>query len=62
MEDHPLFQHSDKPVSLDEQRHISIKRMYAIYNERFLPMEKVLLYKSYKELSEIHLCYINFIF
>ncbi|CAH0722041.1 unnamed protein product, partial [Brenthis ino] len=42
MEDHPLFHHSDTSIPLDEERHIAVKRMYAIYNENFLPLEKIL--------------------
>lgn len=41
MEDHPLFHHSDTSTPLDEERHIAVKRMYAIYNENFVPLEKV---------------------
>lgn len=41
MENHTLFHHSDVTPSLDEQRHIATKRMYAIYNENFLPFEKI---------------------
>ncbi|XP_045533158.1 peroxisomal acyl-coenzyme A oxidase 3-like [Pieris brassicae] len=41
MEGHPLFKHPDKSLSMDEQRNIAVKRMYAYYNERFLPIEKI---------------------
>ncbi|XP_047528094.1 peroxisomal acyl-coenzyme A oxidase 3-like isoform X1 [Vanessa atalanta] len=39
MENNPLFQHSDTSLSLDEERRIAVKRMYAIFNENFLPSE-----------------------
>ncbi|CAH2086023.1 unnamed protein product [Euphydryas editha] len=42
MENHPLFQHSDASLSLDEERQIAVKRMYAIYNENFIPFEKII--------------------
>lgn len=41
MENHPLFQHSDASLTLDEERHITTKRMYAIHYENFIPLEKV---------------------
>ncbi|XP_072944483.1 peroxisomal acyl-coenzyme A oxidase 3-like isoform X2 [Epargyreus clarus] len=41
MENHPLFHHTDATLTLDEQRHITTKRMYALYNENFIPMEKI---------------------
>lgn len=41
MEKHPLFQHSDTTLTLDEERHICAKRMFAMYNEKFVPVEKV---------------------
>lgn len=41
MENHPLFHHSDASLTLDEERHITIKQMYTIHNENFLPLEKV---------------------
>ncbi|CAK1545067.1 unnamed protein product [Leptosia nina] len=41
MEQHPLFQHADLPLTMDEQRHLAVKRMYALYNERFAPIEKI---------------------
>ncbi|CAG9784052.1 unnamed protein product [Diatraea saccharalis] len=42
MEEHPLFKHSDITESLDEQRHITVKRMYAFNNENFLKIEKII--------------------
>lgn len=41
MESNPLFKHSDATLSLDEQRHITIKRMYTMNNENFIPVEKI---------------------
>ncbi|CAH2073077.1 unnamed protein product, partial [Iphiclides podalirius] len=41
MRDNPLFKHSDETLSLDEQRHITTKRMYAIYGQNFIPLEKI---------------------
>lgn len=41
MENHPLFKHTEATRVLDGERHIAIKRMYTIYNERFLPFEKM---------------------
>ncbi|XP_050345374.1 peroxisomal acyl-coenzyme A oxidase 3-like [Nymphalis io] len=41
MENNPLFQRSDKQLSLDEERNIAVKQMYAIYNENFLPPELI---------------------
>ncbi|CAG4913326.1 unnamed protein product [Colias eurytheme] len=41
MRNHPLFQHSDTPLSMDEQRHLAVKRMYAYYNEQFATLEKI---------------------
>ncbi|XP_013194627.2 peroxisomal acyl-coenzyme A oxidase 3 [Amyelois transitella] len=42
MENHPFFKHSDASLSLDEERHITIKRMYAIYDKNFMQYEKLL--------------------
>nr|AON96598.1 acyl-coenzyme A oxidase 3 peroxisomal [Bicyclus anynana] len=42
METHPLFQHSDVSIPLDEERHIAVKRMYAVHNEKFTPFEKII--------------------
>ncbi|CAH0406267.1 unnamed protein product [Chilo suppressalis] len=41
MREHPLFKHSDVTESLDEQRHITVKRMYTYNNENFLPLEQI---------------------
>ncbi|XP_041977418.1 peroxisomal acyl-coenzyme A oxidase 3-like isoform X2 [Aricia agestis] len=41
MESNPLFQHSERDLSLDEIRHINVKRMYAIFNENFIPYERI---------------------
>ncbi|KAG6453258.1 hypothetical protein O3G_MSEX008062 [Manduca sexta] len=41
MESHPLFQHSEVTPTLDEERHIAVKRMYTIFNEKFLPLERI---------------------
>ncbi|XP_045445584.1 peroxisomal acyl-coenzyme A oxidase 3-like [Melitaea cinxia] len=41
MEKHPLFQYSDTSLSLDEERHITVKRMYALFNANFVPFEKI---------------------
>lgn len=41
MQKHPLFQHTDVTRPLDEERNITTKRMYAMFNENFLPVEKV---------------------
>ncbi|XP_059045265.1 peroxisomal acyl-coenzyme A oxidase 3 [Achroia grisella] len=42
METHPLFKYSDATPTLDEERHITIKRMYAIFHEDFAPYEKII--------------------
>ncbi|XP_053625433.1 peroxisomal acyl-coenzyme A oxidase 3-like [Plodia interpunctella] len=42
MENHPLFKHSDTTLTLDEERHIAIKRMYAMFDKNFMPYEKLL--------------------
>ncbi|GBP17200.1 Peroxisomal acyl-coenzyme A oxidase 3 [Eumeta japonica] len=42
MRNHPLFQHPLQTPSLDDDRHVTTKRMYALYNERFLPSEKLI--------------------
>lgn len=44
MAEHPFFKHTAETPSLDETRHITIKRMYAIYNEQFAGVEKVKTY------------------
>lgn len=44
MENDPLFQHADRTVSLDEERHIAVKRMYALNYQNYLPTEKVSIY------------------
>lgn len=41
MENHPLFKYTDASLTLDEERHITVKRMYAIFNEDFTPYEKI---------------------
>ncbi|KAJ0180785.1 hypothetical protein K1T71_004189 [Dendrolimus kikuchii] len=41
MQNHPLFHHSEAALSLDQERHLTTKRMYTIYNEQFLPVEKI---------------------
>ncbi|CAG5051017.1 unnamed protein product [Parnassius apollo] len=41
MREHPLFRHTEATLSLDEQRHITTKRMYAIYSQNFVPLEKL---------------------
>ncbi|XP_075969995.1 acyl-CoA oxidase 3 [Anticarsia gemmatalis] len=41
MEGHPLFKHAEASKLLDEERHIATKRMYTIFNETFLPFEKI---------------------
>ncbi|XP_028168002.1 peroxisomal acyl-coenzyme A oxidase 3 isoform X3 [Ostrinia furnacalis] len=42
-EETPVFKHADKSVSLDEERHIAIKRMYSVQNEAFLPIDKLVM-------------------
>ncbi|XP_049867452.1 peroxisomal acyl-coenzyme A oxidase 3 [Pectinophora gossypiella] len=42
MRTHPLFQHQSASRTLDEERHIAVKRMYAIYNETFVPDLKLI--------------------
>ncbi|KPJ04977.1 Peroxisomal acyl-coenzyme A oxidase 3 [Papilio xuthus] len=41
MRDNPLFRHQEATPSLDEQRHITTKRMYAIYSQNFIPLTKI---------------------
>ncbi|XP_048479406.1 peroxisomal acyl-coenzyme A oxidase 3 [Plutella xylostella] len=41
MAEHPFFKHTAETPSLDETRHITIKRMYAMYNEQFAGVEKI---------------------
>ncbi|XP_026329439.1 peroxisomal acyl-coenzyme A oxidase 3-like isoform X2 [Hyposmocoma kahamanoa] len=42
MRKHPLFHHTEATRTLDEERHITTKRMYAIYNENFVAYDKIL--------------------
>lgn len=42
MENHLLFHHPDASLTLDEERHITIKQMFTIHNENFLPLEKLI--------------------
>nr|XP_049695472.1 peroxisomal acyl-coenzyme A oxidase 3 [Helicoverpa armigera] len=41
MESHPLFKHTEATRVLDDERHITTKRMYTIYNEQFCRFEKI---------------------
>ncbi|XP_045782603.1 peroxisomal acyl-coenzyme A oxidase 3 [Maniola jurtina] len=41
METHPLFQHSDTSLTLDEERNLAVKRMYAVHNEKFTELAKI---------------------
>ncbi|KPJ19117.1 Peroxisomal acyl-coenzyme A oxidase 3 [Papilio machaon] len=41
MRENPLFRHREATPSLDEQRHITTKRMYAIYSQNFIPLTKI---------------------
>ncbi|KAL0842466.1 hypothetical protein ABMA28_014562 [Loxostege sticticalis] len=43
MENNPVFKHADKSVTLDEERHLAVKRMYSLHNETFLPIEKIVM-------------------
>ncbi|CAB3239289.1 unnamed protein product [Arctia plantaginis] len=43
MENHPLFKHTEATRVLDDERHITTKRMYTIFNENFLPYEKIVI-------------------
>ncbi|XP_039747204.1 peroxisomal acyl-coenzyme A oxidase 3 [Pararge aegeria] len=42
MEKHPLFQHSEASLTLDDERNVTVKRMYAMHNEKFTAMEKII--------------------
>ncbi|CAH0604988.1 unnamed protein product [Chrysodeixis includens] len=42
MESHPLFKHQEATRVLDDERHITTKRMYTYYNENFVGFEKIL--------------------
>lgn len=44
MLENPLFRHQEATPSLDEQRHIATKRMYAIFSQNFTPLIKVHYY------------------
>lgn len=48
MQNSPLFQHSDASLTLDEERNVAVKRMYAIHNEQFITLDKV---RSYSVLN-----------
>ncbi|XP_013145938.1 PREDICTED: peroxisomal acyl-coenzyme A oxidase 3-like [Papilio polytes] len=41
MLENPLFRHQEATPSLDEQRHIATKRMYAIFSQNFTPLIKI---------------------
>lgn len=43
MSKHPLFQHPNASLTLDEERHLTTKRMYVLFNENFIPMEKIVM-------------------
>ncbi|XP_059618292.1 peroxisomal acyl-coenzyme A oxidase 3 isoform X2 [Phlebotomus argentipes] len=42
MEGHPLFAHPVETPSLDEQRHITTKRQFVLFNEQIFTMDKFL--------------------
>jgi len=41
-ESDPLFQHSNKTLSLDEQRKLSLLRMYKIVESNIFPFDEIL--------------------
>ncbi|KOB77076.1 Peroxisomal acyl-CoA oxidase 3 [Operophtera brumata] len=53
MEKHPLFQHTEATRALDDERHITTQRMYAMFNENFIPMEKFASCQSVTDLPYV---------
>ncbi|KAI5641646.1 acyl-CoA oxidase domain-containing protein [Phthorimaea operculella] len=53
IKDHPLLKNNAQTVSLDQERHLAVKRMYAMFNEKFLPdlktAENPELFQSHNE-------------
>ncbi|KAJ9594894.1 hypothetical protein L9F63_013819 [Diploptera punctata] len=54
LESDPLFHHPDKRLTLDEERHLAVKRMYRLKEYDFLPFEELVAdVRKYKFFSHM---------